>query len=459
MTEEKINKKDAELEVKTFHVPFSLEEIKENIIVSTASSYKHSKEEIIDQAAKFYLQGKISEAAKLYQNLINQGIKDHKVYSNYGIILKAQGNLQEAEKKFRKAIEIKTDYAKAHTNLGVILKGLGKLKEAELYLRKAIELDPNSEEANYNLSLILLRLNKFKEGFIRYESRWKTRGMNKPFITSKPEWEPMQRGRVLLWAEQGIGEEILVASLISELVDKVDTLIFQVDKRLIPLFKRSFDKRIIYIQKNKILEEEKYDSQISICSMIRYLRDETESFKKGKRKYLKVNEKKTMIFKDNILKDSQAKKIVGISWCSKSQKHKDKSISLVKFILGINSQNICFLNLQYGDTKDEINKIKKKYNIDIFDLEEVDKFNNIDDLASLINACDMVVSIENITSVLAGALGINSKILLKLNCLWYNGNNELESYWFTNQSLFRQTLRGEWEKALRQIKNEIKNFT
>ena len=59
----------------------------------------------------------------------------------------------------------------------------------------------------------------------------------------------------MLWGEQGVGDEILFASLIPELVKKVDELIVQVDPRLIPLFKRSFNKRIIYIQKNQILEE------------------------------------------------------------------------------------------------------------------------------------------------------------------------------------------------------------
>ena len=70
----------------------------------------------------------------------------------------------------------------------------------------------------------------------------------------------------------------------------------------------------------------------------------------------------------------------------------------------------------------------------------------------------MVVSIENITFALAGALGIDSKILLKRNCLWFNGHNDLKSYWFTKQTFFRQTSSGEWEKALSQIRKEIENL-
>ena len=79
-------------EVQTFSVPFALEEIKENISISTNTSTKPSKEQIINQAFKFHSQGNISEAAKLYQYFISQGFNDHRVFSNYAGILQGMGN-------------------------------------------------------------------------------------------------------------------------------------------------------------------------------------------------------------------------------------------------------------------------------------------------------------------------------------------------------------------------------
>ena len=114
-----------------------------------------SKEEIINQAIKFHFQGNIPEAAKYYLYFINQGFKDHRVFSNYGLILQDLGKLKEAESSIRKAIEIKPDYANAHCNLGNVLKDLGKLKEAELSTRKAISINPNFVNAHYTLGLIL----------------------------------------------------------------------------------------------------------------------------------------------------------------------------------------------------------------------------------------------------------------------------------------------------------------
>ena len=128
-------------EVKTFPVPFFLQEIQESITTTNTPS-KPSKEQLINQAFKCHSQGNISEAAKYYQDFINQGFKDHRVFSNYGVILKDLGKSKEAELSYRKAIELKLNYAEAHYNLGIISNDLGKLKDAELSYRKAIEINP-----------------------------------------------------------------------------------------------------------------------------------------------------------------------------------------------------------------------------------------------------------------------------------------------------------------------------
>ncbi len=83
-------------EINRFPVPFAIGEIKENITISTNTPSNPSKEQIINQAFKFHSQGNTSEAAKYYEYFINQGFKDHRVFSNYGLILKSLGKLKEA---------------------------------------------------------------------------------------------------------------------------------------------------------------------------------------------------------------------------------------------------------------------------------------------------------------------------------------------------------------------------
>ncbi len=166
MTKRKEDKKQVKSNEKIYTVPNALEEVKSDLIFYTNSSPKTTKEQIINQAFKFHGQGNISKAAKYYEDFINQGFKDHRVFSNYGSILKNLGKLKKAEVLLRKAIEIQPDYANAYSNLGNILRELGKLKEAEILTRKAIELKPDFVDAYFNLGNILKEFGKLQEAEI-----------------------------------------------------------------------------------------------------------------------------------------------------------------------------------------------------------------------------------------------------------------------------------------------------
>ncbi len=168
MTEGTRNHKQAEFEVKTFAVPFAAGEIKSNIIINTHTPTNPSKEQIINQAFKLHSEGNISEALKYYKHFIEQGFKDERVFSNYGVILNDLGKLQDSELCTRKAIELNPNFADAHSNLGNILKDSGKLQEAEISYRKAIELKPNFAEAHFNLGNILKDSGKLQEAEISY---------------------------------------------------------------------------------------------------------------------------------------------------------------------------------------------------------------------------------------------------------------------------------------------------
>lgn len=159
--EEEGNKKVTE--VKTFTVPFALEEIKKNITIHTSTPKQPSKEQLINQAFRFHSQGNILKAKKYYQQIINQECNDHRVFSNYGVILTGLGKLKKAEISLRKAIKLKPNYAEAHSNLGNLLNDLNKLKEAESSYQKAIQIKPDYAEAHFNLGITFNGLGKLQE--------------------------------------------------------------------------------------------------------------------------------------------------------------------------------------------------------------------------------------------------------------------------------------------------------
>ena len=117
----------------------------------------------LDKAIEFQAKGQILEASKCYKHLINQGLKNAQVFSNYGTCLKEIGKFIEAESYYRKAIQINPKYAMAYSNLGATLLDLGKLKDAKIFILKAIELNPKYAMAYFNLGCIQLNLGKLKD--------------------------------------------------------------------------------------------------------------------------------------------------------------------------------------------------------------------------------------------------------------------------------------------------------
>ena len=118
---------------------------------------------LIKEAFLLQAQGNKLEAAKLYSYLISKGLKDYRVFSNYGAFLKEKGKYNEAELELKKAITLNPRYANAHYNLAVIFIEKGNLEDAEKHLRKAIKFKSDFANAYYNLGFILKDLGKLKE--------------------------------------------------------------------------------------------------------------------------------------------------------------------------------------------------------------------------------------------------------------------------------------------------------
>ena len=119
--------------------------------------------QLIKKAFDLQAQGRKLEAAKYYDYLIKQGIKDHRVFSNYGIFLNEIGKHKESESKLKKAISLNPEYANAYYNLAVLFIGQGNLEKAELELKKAIKLKSDFAIAHYNLGFILKDQGRLKE--------------------------------------------------------------------------------------------------------------------------------------------------------------------------------------------------------------------------------------------------------------------------------------------------------
>ena len=131
--------------------------------ITSKNKQKVNIGQLIKKAFELQSQGKKLEAAKYYAYLIKQGIKDYRVFSNYGIFLNEIGKHKEAELELKKAISLNPEYPNAYYNLAVLYIGQGNFEKAELELKKAIKLKSDFAIAHYNLGFILKDQGRLKE--------------------------------------------------------------------------------------------------------------------------------------------------------------------------------------------------------------------------------------------------------------------------------------------------------
>ena len=212
------------------------------------------------------------------------------VFSNMGSALNKKGDLDAAIDICKQAIKIKPDFAKAFTVLGIALNDKGELDAATDSYKQAIKINPEYANAQFNGSLAYLAKEDFRNGWQQYEWRWEDSSCTSvPLSSKKSRWDPEKAGSLLLWSEQGIGDIIMFSSMIFELYQQVEQLVIQIDKRLIPLFSRSFPKDIIYYPNGEKVPESAYDTHIPFGSLPIHFRPNLESFKQTSGPYLKAN--------------------------------------------------------------------------------------------------------------------------------------------------------------------------
>ena len=401
--------------------------------------------------------GNLDESTKCFNKSIEINSNYVEPYYNLGINFREKGKLDDAISFYNKVIEMKPDYAHAYCSKGIALRVKGNLDESENCHKKAIKLKKNYAEAYDALSSTLLLKGDYEKAFKLSEWRWSTKqNIGEKLITSKPFWTNKKNHVVFVWKEQGVGDEILYCSMINELADKSKKVILNCDKRLISLFKRSFHKNIIFESNRKLINENDYDSHLPMGSLPFFFRKKKNDFKNSSNGYLKADNSKTLNIKKK-LKNNPLTKLIGISWGSKSTRSMSsfRNIDLKDLTIQLNSNDIKFVSLQYGDVSKEIEYVKKNYNINITEVSEIDKFNDLDGLTSLIAACDFVVTIENLVAHLSGSLGVDTKLLLSIGSNPNWGCKVKRSFWYDSVKIYRQSDLGDWKTVLKELKNDI----
>jgi hypothetical protein len=230
------------------------------------------------------------------------------------------------------------------------------------------------------------------------------------------------------------------------------------DSRLIPLFTRSFPD-ISFFPK-EMLSPEQYDQQIALGDLPRQvLRTGPQVLPEYSRGYLKSDAMRTQQIRNYL--GEEGKILCGIAWQSKRKiAGPKKSVTLEDLKPLLSMDRIVFVSLQYGEVSDQIAQFHSASGIRIKECDTVDTFWDIDGLASLIDACDVIISTNNSTAHLAGALGKETHILLPSqgrSLFWYWKNRRRGwSTWYPSLRLYPKDHQSGWAKPLADIQSNLK---
>jgi hypothetical protein len=318
--------------------------------------------------------------------------------------------------------------------------------KADADFKRVLQLDPNHPEGVWVRGLLDLQQSKFGTGWPRYEARWRSqRFKSNRLVTQKPQWSPNSKlRRVLVWGEQGIGDQILYASMLPVLRSMVDKVTMLIDPRLIDLFRRSMPD-VDFLPNTSEVSVDEHDSHLPIASIgAQFVHSIDDIEKNVARSYLRVDPNK---IPTGIPRD---KPIIGISWTSNAVKigpHKSIPIDQIEPLL---SDKFTFVNLQYVK-----NSTDKRHPMIL--PSPVDCLMDLDGLASLVSICDCVVSVSSSTVHMAAAVG-RPVLLMDANKLWYWGNRDENnvSYWYPSVKIFpRDHVMAPWGPVVRAVRDEL----
>jgi hypothetical protein len=363
----------------------------------------------------------------------------------------------------QRALQIDPRSVEALTNYGILLEREGSFDEACQFHRAARANDPSLKEPQLNLAICELGLGRFDTAWDNYEARWGAtsiilfgrQALSRRLSTSRPIFQTGSRGRVLLWAEQGVGDEIMFSSLIHDFQRACDNLVVEADPRLLPFFERSFSD-IQFVSRFAGLSEITYDYQLPIGSLGRFVRPTLESFKAQPSGFLRANDRLVSHFRQRM--GSFARPLVGVSWSSKNpESGVDRSVPLATLLEVLENLAVP-VNLQYGDQQVIFESEIAKKRMQACSIEEVDNQQDLDQLAAMIMACDLVISIGNTTAHLAAALGKPTWVLVPLAGSWRWMFHGTQTPWYPAVRMFRRGYSETWGPVLERLRGALSEF-
>jgi tetratricopeptide (TPR) repeat protein len=367
------------------------------------------------------------EAIEVLRPAIQANPEQPLLWNTLGTIMCSMGDGQTGVTFFDETLRLAPEFGKAYHNRAYAKIDLGDVEGALADCDQAIAFSESAEDLatmRFGRATILLALGRVAEGWKEYEARFSSDLLEAPRFTIEGKaWEPgidLAGKSLMICAEQGLGDEVMFANLLPDVIKALGPdgkLSIAVERRLIPLFQRSFPgidvtrhrtvayEGRVYRGAPEIEDWKAIDLWTPMGTLLETFRPSVASFP-DRPNFLTADPARVEHWRRELENAPKGPKI-GVLWKSLKLSG-ERARQFSPFLLWrpvFESPGVSFVNLQYGDCGEEIALAKEEFGVDIWQPPGIDLKQDLDDVAALCCAMDLIVGFSNATTNLGGACG------------------------------------------------------
>ncbi|MCC7487798.1 MAG: tetratricopeptide repeat protein [Burkholderiales bacterium] len=388
-----------------------------------------------------------AEAEAHFRAAIRHNPAFAEAWYNLGNVLQDRDALDEAQPCYERAIELKPGDARAHSNLGTIHVQRGEPHAAIRAFESAVAAEPGNPDAHWNLSLALLLTGDFARGWPEYEWRWRTadgRRLERRFPHPRYAGEDPRGRRILLHAEQGLGDAIQFVRYAAVLAERGATILVESRPETARLFTRAAGVAEVVVAGAPLPA---FDLHCPLLTLPLAL-GTTLAAVPATVPYVTADPSLTEAWRGRLAAGGTGLR-VGLAWAGRPEHPHDRWRSIPFPLLSpvFAVPGIAWHSLQKPPAgRDERLADDTRFLTDFADT------------AAFISNLDLVITVDTSVAHLAGALGKRVWVLLPHAPDWRWMLEREESVWYPTMTLLRQPRTGDWPSVIERTAQRLARF-
>ncbi len=369
--------------------------------------------------------------------------------NDLGLCLMDLNRPDQAEAVFSRAADADPGISAPWHNLGNALLDQQRPDEAIAAYDRALAVDPADAASEVHKGQALLLAGKYVEGWNAYEARWRLAAkLTQRGDLTTPLWDggPLDGRRLLVYAEQGMGDTIQFARFLSMAAGRGGPVIADVPA---PLYRLFAEQGGDYDVSRQDQPPPPHELRLPMMSLARVLGIGLDALP-GPTSYLTAGD------------DPQWSKrlaarpgpLVGLAWRALAEKRGSarRSVPLPDLAPLFARPDVSWVSLQKEYAPEDIPLPGPL-------LDASDGLGDFADTAALIACLDLVVTVDTAVAHLAGALGKPCWVMLPRGNDWRWLTGRSDSPWYPTARLYRQNDSREWASVVEAVAQDLARFS